>query len=220
MAGFFGRLWQRVTGASDWPAEYPTEGWIGAKLEAVRKTHDFFRFFHFESIGVEERDDGSGPVLAFKPRGPDFRDLVTLHCWTTPSGLIRTIRLSVMRSFIDSPRTCVHAADLYNSFLRSVGEVRSGDAIDAFANEITVRSMARSGMPVIMRGPAPVAAGEPSRAYGAYAGELEAENLVYGSVRLKLVARNGRESRDFEILVWPTDEEERERARKERPPGA
>ena len=209
---FWSNLWRKVSGGDS----APVEGFIGRKLKDLDTTHDFFRFFNFESIGVDTTYDDGDVVMAYKPGGPAFREKVTLYSWIS-RGVIKTVRLTVDRSFIDDRATCMNAADLYNSFLRSVGEVRAGDAIDAFAREITARSMGRSARPMIMRGDAPRASGQPSRAYRAYAGELEAENLVYGSLRLKLVARNGRDSGEFEILVWPTDEEERERARKEQP---
>jgi hypothetical protein len=114
------------------------------------------------------------------------------------------MRLSVNRAFIDNGATCMYAADLYNSFLRGVGEVRAGDAVDAFAREISARAMGRSARPVIMAGAAPEVPGEMSPAYRAYAGQVPAENLVYGSGKLKLVARN-REG-EFEILVGAAEE--------------
>ncbi len=182
------------------------EGFIGSSIKELQEKHDFFRFFNFESIGVEEKYEDGDEVLAFKPSGPAFRELVTLHCWVKNGDIIQTIRLSVKRTFIADPQTCVHAADLYNSFLRSVGDVRAGDAIDRLAKEITARSMQRSARPVIMAGSVPQATGTPSPAYRAYAGELEAENLTYSSGRLRLVARNG--EGEFEILVWALKEGE------------
>jgi len=206
MAGFWSNLWAKITGG----ASAPVEGFIGRKMKDLDTTHDFFRFFHFEPIGVDTTYDDGDVVMAYKPGGPAFREKVTLYSWIS-RGVIKTVRLTVDRSFIEDRTTCMNAADLYNSFLRSVGEVRAGDAIDAFAREIMARSMAHSGRPVIMRGEPPRVTGEPSPAFRAYAGQVPAENLVYASLLLKLVARNSQGN--FEILVWGTDEEERERAR-------
>jgi hypothetical protein len=206
MANFWSGLWGKITGGGS----APVEGFIGRKLKDLDTTHDFFRFFHFEPIGVDTTYDDGDVVMAYKPSGPAFREKVTLYSWIS-RGVIKTMRLTVDRSFVEDRTTCMNAADLYNSFLRNVGEVRAGDAIDAFAREITARSMGRSARPVIMRGEAPRVEGEPTEAYRAYAGQVPAENLVYGSLKLKLVARNGEGK--FEILVWATDEEERARAR-------
>ncbi|MEJ0000278.1 MAG: hypothetical protein WDO13_14600 [Verrucomicrobiota bacterium] len=201
MSEYWRQLWQRVRGSRNGSSsEGVVEGFIGADLAGLQRTDDFFRFFHFESIGVEKAYPDGDEVIAFKPSGPAFRGLVTLHSWVS-HGIIRTVRLSVKRSFIDDPATCVYAADLYNSFLRRVGDVSPGDAIDAFANEITARSMARSSRPVLTAQPPPQASGEPSPACRAYIGQAEAENLDYRSGRLRLVARN--DDGEFEILVWP-----------------
>jgi len=215
MAGFWGNLWAKISRRDSAPVKGPVEGFIGRKLNEVDRTEDFFRFFHFEPVGVDTQYDDGEVVMAYKPSGPAFRDLVTLRTWISRRGLIQTVRLTVRRSFIDDPATCIYAADLYNSFLRNVGNLTYVDAVHAFAREIQARSMARSSRPVIMRGEVPKAEGEPSEAYRAYAGEIPAANLVYNSLLLKLVARNDRDGGEFEILVWATDEEERERARNE-----
>jgi hypothetical protein len=207
---FWGNLWRKVSGGDSAKVSRHVEGFIGYKLKDLDKSHDFFRFFHFEPMGVDTTYDDGDVVMAYRPSGAAFRELVTLYSWISKRGLIQTIRLTVKRSFIDQGTTCVNAADLYNSFLRSVGVVRAGDAIDAFAREITARSMGRSSQPVIMRGEVPRADDVPSEAYGVYAGDIPASNLVYGSLKLKLVARNNQDG-EFEILVWATDEEERER---------
>ncbi len=208
--GFWTDLWLRVSGSNgSAPISHAVEGFIGRRLKELEGRHDFFRFFHFEPMGKErpspyERAD-SGPVMLFRPSGEAFQDLVMLHTWVSPRGLIQTIRLTVRWSFIDDAATCVFAADLYNSFLRSVGEVREGDAIDAFAREISGRSMGRSSRPVLMRGSAPQALGEMSAAYRIYEGRERSGNLVYGSGKLKLVARNVAEGEEFEILVWAVE---------------
>jgi hypothetical protein len=215
MAGFWSGLWEKIAGRDNAKVSGPVEGFIGRKLKDLDTTHDFFRFFHFEPIGVDTRYDDGEVVMAYKPGGPAFRELVTLYTWISRRGVIQTIRLTVKRSFIDNPATCMNAADLYNTFLRNVGDLRYVDPVHSFAREIQARSIARSGRPVIMRGEPPRVEGEPSEAYRAYSGEVPAANLVYPSLKLKLVARNNREAGEFEILVWATDEEERERARKD-----
>jgi hypothetical protein len=95
------------------PAPARAAGLIGSDLAEARKTSDFFTFFHLTPTAPA---DAHG-VTAFRPSGPEFRDLVLVTATTDKQGRITAMTLMIRRSFIDDPVNGVFARDIAKSFL-------------------------------------------------------------------------------------------------------
>jgi hypothetical protein len=168
---FWNRIFSWLGVASGSTAgEADSNGLIGNKLADVKASHDFFTFFHFEQVAEEKLADGQ-QFISFKPSGAAFRSLVTLGVSTNGKTCITHLKLTLLRSFIDDPRQCIYAADLVKSFLFAAGASASGDAVTILANEISVRSMSRSAMPMITAQSLPPVPEFPTAPYMTYVGQ-------------------------------------------------
>jgi hypothetical protein len=169
-------------------------GLIGSRLEIVQKSDDFFVFFNFAPVGEETLPDRT-QVISLKPTGEAFKALVTLRVNTDAAGIIRKIELAIARDFIDDPKRCIYAADLAKSFLGKAIHTAAGEPVDSLAGEISAFTAMKSDLPMITRGPLPRISGPPSPAYLTYAGQPEAQTLLYksGKFQLELVNEAGPE---------------------------
>jgi len=131
-----------------------TGGLLGADLNRARLGADYFRFFNLEPIGLAQRLENGEQLLAFKPSGAAFRDLVTIYVQTDPKALISMFRVVIARSFLDDPRNGVYARDLIkSSLLDCVNEVDAGN-LKELADEVQFRDLkgtllVRSGLPAL-----------------------------------------------------------------------
>jgi hypothetical protein len=192
-AGIAGLSGAMASSGQNLPAE--DLGLVGSKLSIVQKTSDLFVFFNFASIGEEKLPDGT-QVTSFKPTGDAFKALVTLAVTTDDRGTIKKLQLAVSRSFIDDPQKCIYSADLVKSFLYNAAATSDGNDVNALADEISARSMAKSTLPMLTARPLPKASGAPSAAYQTYAGNPQPQTLFYKSGKLQLVLRNETQSKD------------------------
>ncbi len=193
MSGF----WSRIGAALAWlggttltapgqPATAPETSLIGAKLADVQANCNLFSFFQFEPIGEPKPSNGM-QVTSYKPNGPSFRQLVTLHIQTDSANTIRAMNLEIAQSFISSPQNGVYAADLAKSYLYDIAA--SGD-IGALAAEINTRSMQRSGATILTAQPLPTMPGPPTAAYQTYAGDSRPAIVTSASGKFQVVLRN------------------------------
>jgi hypothetical protein len=171
---------------------------IGKKLSSVQQTSDLFTFFNFAQIGTENLP-GQRTVVSFKPTGEAFRALVTLYVTTDGQGVIQLLRLVVVRSFIDDPKTCVYAADLAKSFLATAGT--SGDDITALAREINTRAPMNSSLTLLTIQPRPTIPQQPSAAYETYSGKGPALTLSNQSTQASLQNRTQDDTPVLEITL-------------------
>lgn len=81
------------------------------RLDEVTRT-GFFQWFHLEPAGHPD-----ARTTAFKPSGPEFRELVTVTARTDDTDVVVAIELAIARSFIEDPRQGMFAADIAKSFL-------------------------------------------------------------------------------------------------------
>jgi len=170
-------------------AEPPSTGLIGANLPSVQGTHELFVFFDFAPTGKEALSE-QRVATAFMPTGEAFRELVTLYVTTDAAGTIQVLRLAVARDFIDSPATCIYAADLAKRFLDSVNPQSAEDGIAQLAHEIRAHAAERSSLPPTDSGPLPMVEGEPSAACRTYLGDGPAQTLFNPFYTVQLLLQN------------------------------
>ncbi len=89
---------------------------VGLSLEEATRT-GFFQWFNLEPAAQLDAHR-----TAFKPSGPNFRDLVAVTVLVSEEGRITAIDLALARSFIEDPRQGMFAADLAKSFLAAALE--------------------------------------------------------------------------------------------------
>jgi hypothetical protein len=121
-------------------------GFLGHRLEKIRKDSDFFSWFHLEETGPA-REAGDNKILTFKPSGEVFRDLVTLNITLNAEGRILEMELLLARSFINDGANGIFARDIAKSLLRSAIPRENKDDVADLANEIEFQSS--STRPVI-----------------------------------------------------------------------
>jgi hypothetical protein len=129
-------------------------------------------------------------ATAFKPTGEMFQELITLYVTTDAAGTIQVLRLAVARDLIDSPATCVYAADLAKRFLDSVNPQAGEDAIAHLADEIRAHAAERSSLPPADSGPLPTIDGEPSAACRTYEGQGPSQTLFNPAYTVQLLLQN------------------------------
>ena len=114
-------------------------GFLGHRLEKIRKDSDFFTWFHLEETGTP-REEGDRKILTFKPSGETFRELVTLTITIDGEGRIREMGLALARSFVEDSANGIFARDLVKSLLgAAVPRENQADVAD-LANEIEFQS--------------------------------------------------------------------------------
>ena len=132
-----------------------TGGLLGTDLGRARLQADYFRFFNLEPIGPTQHLENGEQLLAFKPSGAAFRDLVTIYVRTDPKGLISMFQVVIARSFLDDPRTGVYARDLIkSSLLDCVNESDAGNLKVLISRIALLRAAtgSRQGMTVVTPG--------------------------------------------------------------------
>lgn len=160
-----------------------TGGLLGADLNRARVQADYFRFFNLEPIGSAQPLENGERLLAFKPSGAAFRDLVTIYVQTNPKGLISTFRVVIARSFIDDPRNGVYARDLIkSSLLDCVNESDAGNLKD-LADEIQFRDVKGT---LLVRSELPTLPATPSAAYLVVNGSSSTWETTFSSSKIKL----------------------------------
>jgi hypothetical protein len=160
-------------------------GLLGAKLETAWPKCSLNTWFMFEKFG-EPVKIGDLVRSAYKPSGPSFKPLTTLEIDANSEGMIRSLSLSLARSFIGHPSNGIFAADLAKSFLRVAVPQPDEKLIGTLATEIETR--ASTSQPMITRGERQKPSSGPgSRAYRIYAGQANGSwegSTRYTRVRL------------------------------------
>ena len=160
-----------------------TGGLLGADLNRARLQADYFRFFNLEPIGPAQHLENGEQLLAFKPSGAVFRDLVTIYFQTNPKGLISVVRVVIARSFLEDPRNGVYARDLIkSSLLDCVNESDAGN-LKELADEIQFRDLKGT---LLVRSELPTLPAMPSAAYLVVNGTTSAWEATFSSSKIKL----------------------------------
>jgi hypothetical protein len=160
-----------------------TGGLLGADLNRARLQADYFRFFNLEPIGPVQALENGEQLLAFKPSGAAFRDLVTIYVQTDPQGLISMLRVVIARSFLDDPRNGVYARDLVkSSLLDCLNETDAGN-LKELADEIQFRDVKGT---LLIRSEVPTLPATPSAAYLVVNGTTSAWETTFSSSKIKL----------------------------------
>jgi len=160
-----------------------TGGLLGTDLGRARLQADYFRFFNLEPIGPTQHLENGEQLLAFKPSGAAFRDLVTIYVRTDPKGLISMFQVVIARSFLDDPRTGVYARDLIkSSLLDCVNESDAGN-LKELADEVQFRDVKGT---LLVRSKLPTLPAMPSAAYLVVNGTTSAWETTLSSSKIKL----------------------------------
>jgi hypothetical protein len=160
-----------------------TGGLLGSDLNQARLQADYFRFFNLEPIGPAQHLENGEQLLAFKPTGAAFRDLVTIYVKTDPKGLISMLRVVIARSFLEDPRNGVYARDLIkSSLLDCVNESDAGN-LKELADEIQFRDLKGT---LLVRSELPSLPAMPSGAYLVVNGTTSAWETTFSSSKIKL----------------------------------
>jgi hypothetical protein len=160
-----------------------TGGLLGTDLSRARLQADYFRFFNLEPIGPTQHLENGEQLLAFKPSGAAFRDLVTIYVRTDPKGLISMFRVVIARSFLDDPRSGVYARDLIKSSLMDCVNESDAGNLKELADEIQFRDLKG---PLLVRSKLPTLPAMPSAAYLVVNGTTSAWETKLSSSKIKL----------------------------------
>jgi hypothetical protein len=158
-------------------------GLLGADLNRARSQADYFRFFNLEQIGESQHLQNGEQLLAFKPSGAAFRDLVTIYVQTDPKGLISILRVVIARSFIDDSRNGVYARDLIKSSLLDGVNQSDAGSLKELADEIQFRNVKRT---VLVGSELPSLPATPSAAYLVVNGTSSTWETTFSSSHIKL----------------------------------
>src|SRR5262245_44757395 len=112
----------------------PSQGLIGASLDNAKR-HDLFRWFHLEQEG-DPRKEGRLQIVAFRPSGVAFHDLVLVSLWIEENGAIQRLRLTLARRFVNDPRQGMFARDIAKSVLRATFRSNDPPELRDLVNEI------------------------------------------------------------------------------------
>jgi hypothetical protein len=112
--------------------EDATAPMIGADLNKVQRTRDFFIFFHLVPTGPANAQG----VTTFRPSGERFHDLVWLSVTTDRDARITAMTLMIRRSFIDDPKNGIFARDIVKSFIRDAPPKADANQLEALAHDI------------------------------------------------------------------------------------
>ena len=85
-----------------------------AGLAAIEAS-DFFQWFHLEKVNSEIQ--GQFQAIDYRPSGALFRDAVMLRIILAPGQVLTGARLILHRSFVDSQKEGIFAADIAKSFV-------------------------------------------------------------------------------------------------------
>lgn len=88
---------------------------------------EFFQWFHLEK--ADSQTQGSARAYDYRPSGPMFRETVILRIVITEGQGLTGARLILHRSFVDSPRAGVFAADLAKSFVLFLSKEPNAQAL-------------------------------------------------------------------------------------------
>lgn len=112
-------------------------GFLGHRLEIIRKESDFFVWFHLEETGPA-RKEGEKKIVTFKPTSEAFRELVATMFTVDGEDRIREIELVLARSFVDDAVNGIFARDIAKSLLRAAVPRENQTEVAGLADEIEV----------------------------------------------------------------------------------
>ncbi len=143
---------------------------IGSPLATVAETADFFRFFHLERVAAPADVDAAG-AIDYRPSGGKFRALVRVRVVTDGRGVITSMSLVLLRSFIDDPTNTVFARDIAKSFLQDAPPREDAALLADLSADIEKRG--NSSAPLIVGPNYRPPTGDPSPDYAVFTGEMQ-----------------------------------------------
>jgi len=139
---FLGLLWSAAALAQGAPVPTPppqqpppSPGMIGANLDSVIQSSDFFQFFHLRQVQTAP-GAGGRTMVDFRPDSPQFGPLVRVSASVDSTRIIHGMSIVIMRSFIDDATNSPFARDIAKSFITDVPPPADSKQLEGFVNEI------------------------------------------------------------------------------------
>lgn len=171
------------------------DGLVGASVEQLIQA-DLLVFFNFFQVKTESKA-GGGTVVYFKPSTSQYYGNVGLIAAGDANACVRSMSLTVRRSFIEEQSTALFGRDLAKSFLTEALSGSSKKTVERLIDRIRGRPM---------RNPPPaseIVAPEVEAAIQVFAGERTKAELTLQPERLRMeniTAMNGAEL--LRLSVW------------------
>lgn len=143
-------------------------GFLGQPLSAVEKS-EFFNWFHLAEVASRANAEG-GSTVSYRPSGPRFHQQAAVEVKVDKSGVVQSMDLVLLRSFIESRPNGPFARDIAASFLRDTLPEAAAAQITTFGAELQFRGESSQ---LVLMGPSssrPDLPDTPTPAYETYRG--------------------------------------------------
>src|ERR1700722_1920195 len=94
-------------------------GQFGSSISEALST-EFFQWFRLEKTAESRKGDLTN--RSYRPTAQQFHDLIEVTLTADPTERLRSVQMSIRRSFIDNPHHFTMAADISKSFLQAALE--------------------------------------------------------------------------------------------------